>query len=384
MLEGLSRREFLGYVALSVWPNLSSEQDNITHQGYIAPILHTQPDSTAPKKGPRIFFTEGKGDKSEVWAMDGDGQNLDQITKNSYEEIGPAVSLDGRYLAYVQDKKDVRLSYLHIQNLLSGAKAMYECKDDRLSVISWGSNRRLAVQREPFGPADRLFSGFFLFDFDPEKGEISKKDSVSGLTQSNVSFSPDGNFVAYDSDAGGQINDLRNMPKWYDPRYERMPNVRNPIWSPRGDKILFISDRADKNHYLLYLMDADGKNQRVLSSDDFNTSLSVLNPGRWSPDGSKVAYIHQDLCIVDADTLKKVHIPLNPFEQGSSGYAHIIDNDAKQNPYYLHWSPDGDALIYRAQVLSPDEMPLCAFRVNADGKGFKMLRKGIDNVIAYR
>jgi dipeptidyl aminopeptidase/acylaminoacyl peptidase len=100
------------------------------------------------------------------------------------------------------------------------------------------------------------------------------------------SWSPDGTKLVYAArqDARGFFDlysyDLETKQRTRLTSWERLDF--EPDWSPAGDKIVFVSDRAAGQS--LYTMNADGSDQRQLTRGD-NDSDPV-----WSPDGSTIAY----------------------------------------------------------------------------------------------
>ena len=64
----------------------------------------------------------------------------------------------------------------------------------------------------------------------------------------------------------------------------------HPRYSPNGEEIVFISDRAGNNH--LWIMNADGSNLRQITND-INDCL--FDP-TWTPDGRKIIARKQDIC----------------------------------------------------------------------------------------
>ncbi|MDX9800001.1 MAG: hypothetical protein RBT69_01545 [Spirochaetia bacterium] len=124
-------------------------------------------------------------------------------------------------------------------------------------------------------------------------------NSSSPFGPSTINWSPDGEYVVFASDNlspgneeiynyklnGGNLTQLTSGPS--------IPT--NPIWSPRGDKILFLDD--DFGYDLLYTMNTDGSDRLQIA----NHSSVITNPS-WSPDGRRVAYIWSgQLFVVDAD-----------------------------------------------------------------------------------
>ncbi len=108
------------------------------------------------------------------------------------------------------------------------------------------------------------------------------------------SFAPSGDLIVFSFSgmlhnglflmdrSGKVIKQLTNEPAGY-------WHV-NPVFSPDGKKIAFVSYKQDYSDYGdIYIMDSDGKNLRQLTS----TSDHDRNP-RFSPDGSKIYFIRHD------------------------------------------------------------------------------------------
>ena len=82
---------------------------------------------------------------------------------------------------------------------------------------------------------------------------------------------------------------------------------RDPAWSPDGRKIAF-SGYPEELNFEIYVMDADGKNQTRLTTWSPDNFGGDTHPS-WSPDGQRIAFVSQkdldlvmdDIYVMDAD-----------------------------------------------------------------------------------
>ena len=208
-------------------------------------------------------------------------------------EFEPAVSHDGRFLAFVQNRGNLSLA-LVIKDLTSGTQ---------VDVPPGGGFS--GMHSPTFAPDNSRV----LYSY-PEEGRqhlfvvgIDAKQPKRLVDSSGVnnwpSFSPDGQHVVFSSTRDGDfdlylmksdgtdVRRLTNNPK---------QDIR-PRWSPDGRRIAFTSNRD--GNYEIYLIAPDGSGlSRVTDhaeQDDFAT---------WSPDGRRLVFVaerdgHQDLVSID-------------------------------------------------------------------------------------
>ena len=120
-----------------------------------------------------------------------------------------------------------------------------------------------------------------------------------------------------------------------------------PVWSPDGSKIAFLhpvpfSCRLHCRQYIL-VMNADGSGVRQLTNgDDFSPV--------WSPDGTRIAFRtgNWEIYVMNADGSGKVNLTNNPGSDGTPA-----------------WSPDGTRIAFSSNRDGNDEI----YVMNADGSG---------------
>ncbi len=140
----------------------------------------------------------------------------------------------------------------------------------------------------------------------------------------------------------------------------------DPAWSPDGQQIAFATARgAPVGSDALWVMDADGSNQRPLVFHPETGGPMFGNQPAWNPDGTKLAF---DQCI-DCEAFGRNHeIFLANLQTGT------IDTLAPHpaGDGGPKWSPEGTSILFQSGRAC-DASPLCAdiFSITIDGKDLK-------------
>lgn len=189
-----------------------------------------------------IAFTSPREGNNEIYIMDTNRKNLQNLTNHPASDWQPAFSPDGQWMAFVSDRSGTNRIYLMNRN--------------------HNQLRPLTTHLPSKG------------DFDPD-------------------WSPDGQRIVFTSKHPGvpmstnhifEINvNTGDLQQLTDTGYNRFPK-----WSPDGDRILFYSVREEGND--LFLMKSNGKNARRVIERRFGGSEPT-----WSHDGKQIAYNETDL-----------------------------------------------------------------------------------------
>ena len=260
------------------------------------PQLTTGPSAAAWSPDSRTLIYSMAG---SLWRQDVNSTIAEQLTAGPGYDYQPDWSADGRWVAfsrYNHDAMELWLLDLHdgrTRQLTSGSAVNLE---PRFSP----GGKRLAFVSTSFKGHFHIFAGRF------ENGELS---DVQQLTPENVSSLPryyyskvdheispvwsrDGSEILFISNRGhihgtGGFWRMKAQPgaAAHEIHYEETTWKARPDLSPDGKRIVYAS-YLGRSWHQLWVMPQEGGDAFPISYGDYDN----INP-RWSPDGSKIAFI---------------------------------------------------------------------------------------------
>jgi TolB protein len=181
----------------------------------------------------KIAFISRRNGNKELFVMDQNGSNVQQLTSDRSIILSPTWSPDSREIAVTS----------------------YRDRNPDLVALGLNGNGRRLVSQHPGLNSAAAWS--------PDNSRIA------------LTLSKDGNPEIYTMSRSG--TDLR--------RLTNHPAIdTSPSWSPTGRQLAFVSDRSGSPQ--IYIMDAEGSNVRRLTYEGkYNDRPS------WSPRGDRIAFV---------------------------------------------------------------------------------------------
>ena len=221
-------------------------------------------DDSLSIAGGKLYFTKGDTYKNyytfkDLYSYDLKNKKIVRLTEG-LRASDPAVSPDGQKIVYVNNDQGTRTLWLW-DKALNNQKMLGSLEADMqyLSPVFSPDGTNVAVAKWTYGGHQSIY----LVDINTGK---ESKLIEYGLS-ANPSFSPDGEYVLFDSDAAGIVNIYAfnlNTKKLY-----RLTNVLGmalmPDVSPDGKKIAFIN--YSSKGYDIGLIDYDRKNWKEIANN---------------------------------------------------------------------------------------------------------------------
>lgn len=261
--------------------------------------------------GRKIVFTGNKNGQSQIYVIDYNGGGS-KLLANEGENVCPSWSPDGKMIVFCSKRGTYNNYEVFIMNEdgSNQQKITFDGKD-KLSPV-WSPDGKRIVYSKSVDPwAQELFS---------IKKDGTDEIRLTYLTNpyggqhpytSTPDWSPDGERIVFcsgptwnyeiyimDADDGGNLKKLTDTRNW---------GETFPIWSPRGDKIVYNISNINQygNIYCIYTMSPDGSNKQILNIEGLSntTPKGILD---WSE------ILMYDLVVTDIS-----FNPASPVEEGT-------------------------------------------------------------------
>lgn len=239
----------------------------------------------------RIAFRRKTQEGSTLWIVDSDGENPRRIDTGAYNVFSPTFSPDGTRLAYQVQSEDGAYAIAET-NLVTGRRRTVSTTRDLIQTPTYAPNGSLAWAETATTRVQVMLEG---------RGALT---NVRGDAL-NPTFSPDGQWFAYESDVTGEpqiyvqavSGGAARRISIYTPN-ERT-NAVAPDWSPKGDRIAYAAYNG--GNFQVFTVNPDGTDRRML------TSRGESQVPSWAPDGRHVVFESRDsrgyaLWIIDTVT----------------------------------------------------------------------------------
>ncbi len=244
--------------------------------------------------GEKIYFTSDRDGRLNLYALnpEQEGSRIEQLTTHD------------RYDARRVSAGEHKIIYQHAGDLWT-----YDTRN--------GDQQKLDIAIGADAPEAR-------------KRRVNVKDQITGL-----GISPNGARALVEA-----RGELFTVPREHGPIHNLTRSSgahdKDPAWSPNGEKVAYLSDASGE--YEIHIIDAQGKNKAIQLTDHQQGYRHTL---RWSPDGSKIAFTDQKLALYYVDVASREITKVDQAEYES------VDVPIDEKPIYdFSWSPDSRYLAY--------------------------------------
>jgi Tol biopolymer transport system component len=282
--------------------------------------------------GTRIVFQNIERTKFDVRVFDLSVGRAVSVTNDAVQDLNPVWSPSGRFIYFSSYRGGgINIWRASLSPDLSAVGSPQQL------TIGAGQDIEIAISRDSKRLAFstlRQNADIWRLPVDPATGKpVGEPQEVITTTRedSRGAWSPDGKYIAFNSDRTGEMNiwlfDLESGQSRQLTRGSGGDYQAN--WSPNGKRITFFSSRAGTAD--IWCVDVESGNLEQITASDYVN----VNPF-YSPDGKRIAY--------NSDQTGRPEI----WVMRSDGTEPRQLSNSGVMGHFICWSKDSDAVIYRS------------------------------------
>lgn len=262
----------------------------------------------------KISFVSDRNGNYDIYTIDPDGSNLEQITDTPWNEYSHTWSSDGKEIVYQSDEKsdpDMDEYYMNIFKINSDGTGKVQLTNSEAGVYNGmpdlspnGKQIVFVSNRE-----SRDSHNLYIIDID---GNNLKKLTDSGADYNHFQpeFNHDGSEIAFSKyEIYGPLS-IINILNLKDSSIKEIENgaeaTQTPTFSPDGRFIAFCSNLSDPVNFLVNVGTINLDTREV---KELTTNGRSYNPS-WSPDGKEIVYqfLNED---TGKNSVRKINLETN-------------------------------------------------------------------------
>ncbi|MCY7379875.1 MAG: protease, partial [Gemmatimonadaceae bacterium] len=275
------RRNYRGGQNRPIWI-----EDLTTHEVVTTPWQDSKEMDPA-WVGDVVYFLSDRDGVSNVWSYDTKSKALAQRTTfKDFDVKALDASTSANTVVFEQ------AGYVHELDVATGRTHQVSITangDYAWMMPQWKdvTTRISSLALSPTGKRAAVESRGEIFTIPAEKGDARNLTNSSGSAERDPSWSPDGRWLSWFSDASGEYKLVIASQDGASKREIALPEPSHyytPEWSPDARRILFHD-----THLRLWVLDVASGKSTLVDTDQYMMPDRSLNP-RFSPDGRWIAY----------------------------------------------------------------------------------------------
>ncbi len=246
-----------------------------------------------------IIFTSNKDGQEQIYSMKEDGTNIVKVTHSNFRNFMPRWSRDGQSIVF----NSKRSNHIHFRALVmadasgSNERVLF---DHGLWPVFSPSGDRIAFSYDTVLPGFGSNYDILIYDIQSRSAAPFKEDT--SFSEIVTDWSLDGQYLLVESYKGTTNTKLVsniNLIKLADSSRTQLtewPRLSySGRFSPEGTSIAYINqDSSSTVTRNIYIMNLDGTGKRVVENQMIDTQMHRVINIAWSPNGSKIVFILND------------------------------------------------------------------------------------------